>query len=254
MAKYRPIKTSFWQDDWIASLEAEEKLLFLYLLTNPHTNLCGIYMISIRYLAFETGLNEAKVLECLNRFSADDKVHYKDGWIKIVNHEKHQSNSPKIKQGIKRELSEIPQHIAEMAYPIHTVSMPIDKPVLKPLLKPILKPQPSSEPSQKQIPRKFGEDSHEFKLSEMLYDRILEFNPKFKKPNLGKWSEHIDKMIRLDGRTTREIEAVIYWATQDSFWQSNILSTKKLRIQFDRLWMKAKSSLAAAKANEIPKF
>ena len=42
-------------------------------------------------------------------------------------------------------------------------------------------------------------------------------------------------MIRLDGRTPERIEAVIRWCREDAFWQSNILSTTKLRKHFDRL-------------------
>ena len=142
MAKYRPIKTSFWEDDWIASLTTNEKLLFLYLLTNPHTNLCGIYRVSIRYLSFETGIEKDQIIKCLERFSKDEKVEYLDGWIILKNHQKHQTASPKIKQGIEREMSEIPQEIANYRYPIDTLSIATDKPVLK--LEPKLEPNIST--------------------------------------------------------------------------------------------------------------
>ena len=88
------------------------------------------------------------------------------------------------------------------------------------------------------------QNSNEFRLSELLLNLILERKPDFKKPNLQSWSKHIDCMIRLDGRTPECIEAVIRWCQRDSFWQSNILSTAKLREQFDQLEMRMKPIVA----------
>jgi len=84
---------------------------------------------------------------------------------------------------------------------------------------------------------KYSSDSIEVRLASRLYDRIALNNPKFKKPNFQTWAVHVDRMIRIDNRTPDEIEAVIDWCQQDSFWDSNILSTQKLRKQFDRLWI-----------------
>jgi hypothetical protein len=40
MAKQRYVRTSFWTDKYIEELSPNEKLIFLYLLTNECTNLC----------------------------------------------------------------------------------------------------------------------------------------------------------------------------------------------------------------------
>ena len=42
-------------------------------------------------------------------------------------------------------------------------------------------------------------------------------------------------MIRLDKRSPAEIKKVITWCQKDKFWMNNILSTEKLRKQFDTL-------------------
>ena len=83
-------------------------------------------------------------------------------------------------------------------------------------------------------------NSKEFILSQLLLKLILERKPDFKKPDLQGWAVHIDKMIRIDKRTPEKIEPVIKWCQQDDFWQNNILSTAKLRKQFDQLEMKMK--------------
>jgi len=84
----------------------------------------------------------------------------------------------------------------------------------------------------------FSENSDEFELSSFLFNLILKNNPKFKKPNLQKWCSHIDLSIRIDKRTPDELRKVIIWCQQDDFWKANILSTSKLRKQFDKLWVK----------------
>ncbi len=78
----------------------------------------------------------------------------------------------------------------------------------------------------------------ELRLSKLLLGLIMLRYPGFKKPDLKIWSQHIDKMIRLDKRKVGDIEAVIKWCQSDSFWNNNILSTKKLRDKFDQLYLK----------------
>ena len=84
----------------------------------------------------------------------------------------------------------------------------------------------------------YSPNSNEFRLSKLLYSLILKRNPKQKKPNFQKWTDHVEKIIRIDKRTPDEIEKVIKWCQQDIFWQNNILSTNKLREQFDQIWLK----------------
>lgn len=136
MAKYRPIKTCFWDDEYIIELKTDEKLFFLFLLTNANTTLCGIYKLSIGYAYRMTAIRSDRLSEILLKFQNDGKIAYFSDWILVKNYAKHQTASPKIKQGIERELSEIPLKIKENLYRIDTVSIATDKPVLK--LKPIL--------------------------------------------------------------------------------------------------------------------
>ena len=83
--------------------------------------------------------------------------------------------------------------------------------------------------------KKYSPHSDEWKLSELLLDGILEGKPDFRRPELQRWAEDMDRMIRLDGRTAERIEAVIRWCVKDPFWSKNILSAAALRRHFDRL-------------------
>lgn len=97
------------------------------------------------------------------------------------------------------------------------------------------------EPCSKK-PVAFNEDTIEYQLSKRLYDNMLLNDSKAKEPNLYKWAEHIDKLIRLDGRSVGDIKRIIDFATNDIFWRTNILSTNKLRIQFPALYLKEQQS------------
>lgn len=93
----------------------------------------------------------------------------------------------------------------------------------------------TKESKVKKSEEKYSPTSDEFVLSELLLKLILERKPDYKKPNLQTWAKHVDLMIRLDNRTPARIREVTQWCQADDFWMNNILSTEKLRKQFDKL-------------------
>lgn len=111
MAKQRYINTIFWRDDYISKLDPSEKLLYLYFLTNPDTNICGIYQIPLKIIAVDTGFDQDMIIKILCRFKKDNKIIYKDGWVAIRNFIKHQSLNPKIERGIEIELKKVPKEL-----------------------------------------------------------------------------------------------------------------------------------------------
>lgn len=59
---FRTIETSTWDDPRVRPLSPLAKLLFLYLITNRHTHVSGIYVLPVIYAEHETGV-PAKALE-----------------------------------------------------------------------------------------------------------------------------------------------------------------------------------------------
>ena len=83
----------------------------------------------------------------------------------------------------------------------------------------------------------------DLEMANLLADLIKENNPDWQlKGGIETWASHINKLHRLDGRTYRQIEYTIRWTQKDQFWQQNILSTAKLRKQFNDLIPKMKAS------------
>lgn len=68
MSGYRNISVSFWTDSKVDDdFTPEDKYFYLYLLTNPHTNLCGCYEISLKQMERETGYNTDTVNRLIRR-------------------------------------------------------------------------------------------------------------------------------------------------------------------------------------------
>ena len=75
MALYRTVNLSFWTDPKVDDdFTPEDKYFYLYLLTNPHTNLVGCYEVSMKQMCRETGYNEDTVLRLLDRMSEQHDV------------------------------------------------------------------------------------------------------------------------------------------------------------------------------------
>lgn len=115
MAKQRMISTNFWKDSYVVDLDPSEKLLFNYLLTNPYTNVAGIYELNIREIAFDTGIDKSMVEKIIERFAADDKLTYKNNWLMLTNFIKHQSLNPSVVQGIQRVYNDLPSWVQKFA-------------------------------------------------------------------------------------------------------------------------------------------
>ena len=80
-------------------------------------------------------------------------------------------------------------------------------------------------------------------MAELLFSLHKQADPKAKKPNIDSWADDIEKISRLDGRSYDDIEKVIRWVkTPGNFWFANIMSGKKLRLQFSRLYIEANKS------------
>jgi hypothetical protein len=114
MATQRYISTSFWDDPWISELDPSEKLLYLYLLTNPLTTIAGVYKITKRRIVNDTGMNQESINTILARFEAAKKAYFIDPeWIIIPTWPRHQrwQNRKKIKLGIISTIQELPESI-----------------------------------------------------------------------------------------------------------------------------------------------
>lgn len=108
MAIFRKIHTSFWSDSFIQDLEKDQKLFYLYLLTNERTRQCGVYEITKKQIAYDLGYSIDRVSILLEYFIKVGKIKYNEttkelaigNWLKYNN-----STSPKVKSCIDKEFA-----------------------------------------------------------------------------------------------------------------------------------------------------
>ena len=75
MAVYRSVHLSFWTDNKVEDdFTPEDKYFYIYLLTNPQTNICGCYEISYSQMTRNTGYNKDTIIRLLDRFENVHKI------------------------------------------------------------------------------------------------------------------------------------------------------------------------------------
>lgn len=91
MAKLRSISTAIWSDPFIEELTPQQKLLFIYLITNEKTNMLGVYEVSNRKISFETGISVEDINKAFERFETLSKVKRVGNFIILCNFLKNQN-------------------------------------------------------------------------------------------------------------------------------------------------------------------
>ena len=111
MAPFRTVNTAFWQSPQVVdNFSAMDRYTYLYLLTNPYTNLCGCYEISVRQIADETGLHRDEIRNALYRLQVIHKVldyHPETKEILLFNWlDQNWTASPTWQKRIKKEIAQ----------------------------------------------------------------------------------------------------------------------------------------------------
>lgn len=109
MSTQRYISTSFWDDEFIHRLDPSEKLLYMYFLTNPLTNIAGVYKLSEDRISYDTGFNINTIKHIMDKFEKSGKAYRNREYIALPSWPKHQKWQTKesIKAGILSILNDL---------------------------------------------------------------------------------------------------------------------------------------------------
>ena len=112
MAKYRNVYMSFWTDTKVIDeFTPEDKFFYLYLMTNPHTSLCGCYEISLSQMSAEMGYTKDSISKLINRFMMVHDIiryDYHTKEIIILNwHKYNWTDSEKTMIGVQKGIDSI---------------------------------------------------------------------------------------------------------------------------------------------------
>lgn len=116
MAIKRIVSTEFWTDPKVIEMfSPEDKLFFLYLMTNPHTTQLGVYQISKRVMSFELGYSLEAVTVLIDRFENKYgliKYSAETSEVAIKNYLKHSivKGGKPVEDLLAKEISEVKDH------------------------------------------------------------------------------------------------------------------------------------------------
>lgn len=167
MAIYRQVYTTFWNDDAkvVDDFTPEDKYFYLYLLTNPHTTLSGVYEISEKSMARETGYNEDTVKRLRDRMAEVHKVICYDPNTKeilLLNwHKYNWTSSDKLRAAIEKQIPQIKTDaFRNYVFSLlngDTVSIPYPYPMDTPVTNTVTVSVLNKDSNKKKIKHKYGE-------------------------------------------------------------------------------------------------
>ncbi|MFT4446322.1 conserved phage C-terminal domain-containing protein [Bacillus subtilis] len=124
MAKYRHVRTEFWQDPKVLEeMTPEDRYFYLYLLTNPFTTQIGIYSITKKQMAFDIGYSIESINSLMDRFQNHHRLvvyNCDTREIAIIKWGKYNLNKAgkPMMDCIEKELQEVKDKtLIELVYP-----------------------------------------------------------------------------------------------------------------------------------------
>lgn len=81
----RIVYTEIWQDDFFVGLNPNEKLLFIYFLTNESVNIIHLYKCGINRVKADTGIDTPIIQEAQRKFEENGKIYFKNGYVFLRN-------------------------------------------------------------------------------------------------------------------------------------------------------------------------
>ncbi len=89
--RYQRIHSQIWQDEKFTKLSEDARMLFIYILTCPHGNIVGIFVLPKQYIACDLGWELKRLAKPFNELLREQLIFY-DEAVKLVcikNHLKH---------------------------------------------------------------------------------------------------------------------------------------------------------------------
>lgn len=217
MAVYRQVYMSFWTDPKIEEeFTPEDKYFYLYLLTNPYTNIAGCYEIGYKQMARGTGYNEDTVKRLINRLKTVHQVidySEQNKELLLINwHKYNWSRSDNLLTGVTAAISKIKtpefqDYLRELSDGVERVYRGSTDPIQTTV--PVTVTDTVTVNKNKK--KKYGEYQHVL-LTDSEYEKLKEKFPKSYEDKI----REMDEAIELKGyKYKSHYLAILKWAKED---------------------------------------
>ena len=119
MRKYTRIFTKLWRDPEVKDLNSEDRELYLYILSSPHSNMMGWYYLPKSYIAEDLGKGLERVSKGLNNLSERAFITVEKGSNMVLVHNFTKYNEIQNKnqaKGIIKRIEDLPSLSLYPAY------------------------------------------------------------------------------------------------------------------------------------------
>ena len=217
MAVYRQVYMSFWTDPKIEEeFTPEDKYFYLYLLTNPYTNIAGCYEIGYKQMARGTGYNEDTVKRLINRLKTVHQVidySEQNKELLLINwHKYNWSRSDNLLTGVTAAISKIKtpefqDYLRELSDGVERVYRGSTDPIQTSVTVTVT----DTVTVNKNKKKKYGEYQHVL-LTDSEYEKLKEKFPKSYEDKI----REMDEAIELKGyKYKSHYLAILKWAKED---------------------------------------
>lgn len=132
-SRYIRIATKFWQDEKVRELSDDGKLLYLYVLTSPHSNMAGYYVLPKPYVAYDLNWLPERLDKAFRELFRKGLIKYceRSAVILIPNFLKYNPMQNKNQaKGAARRVAELPENTLTRDF--ETVLKRFAKPFVEP--------------------------------------------------------------------------------------------------------------------------
>ena len=122
----RILYTEIWSDEFFMDLSPEEKLLFIYFLTNERVNIIHLYQCPPQRIKSDTGIDTPIIALSKKKFEKAEKIYFKDSYVFLKNAhrfekyegEKNEIAKQKLFDRLSKNIKDWYNNISDT--PIHT--------------------------------------------------------------------------------------------------------------------------------------
>lgn len=142
MRDYGKVHTGFWASDTLRDLDADAKLLAIYLLTSPHTTMLGAFRLPDAYACEDLGWTPERLRNCFETLSEVGFSNYceKTKWVWVIKFlDFNRPENPNQWKAVAKLAAAIPDSVSFKAAASETVSKPLNN-------TPVPAPAPASVP------------------------------------------------------------------------------------------------------------
>lgn len=130
MYRYQKIESKIWHDEKFKKLSDDAKILFLYFLTSPHSNILGAYVLPKEYIIADLKWSSKRLSKPFAELLKSELCFYENSTelLLVANHLKHNPiENPNQAKSAAKSLNDLPKSS------IFQYLKLLDKPFLKPL-------------------------------------------------------------------------------------------------------------------------